>query len=112
MAKSPPPNSPKEDLLLQMVYETQSILWKFVSLTFNNNDYQVTILHISRQLSYRGMCLGPSQKSHNALDRYPTTHHFVTEMCTHVYVSVTKWFIVGYGTGALWDAGVKQFLAW
>ena len=29
--------------------------------------------------------------------------HFVTEMCTRVHISVTKWCIVGYGTGALWD---------
>ena len=35
-------------------------------------------------------------------DRYPTMHHFVTEMCTSVHISVTKWCIVGYGTGALW----------
>ena len=34
---------------------------------------------------------------------YPTMHHFVTEMCTHVHISVTKWCIVGYGIGALWD---------
>ena len=30
-------------------------------------------------------------------------HHFETEMCTHVHISVTKWCIVGYRTGALWD---------
>ena len=30
-------------------------------------------------------------------------HRFVTEMCTHVHISVTKWCIVGYGTGASWD---------
>ena len=24
-------------------------------------------------------------------------HHFVTEMCTHVHISVTKWCILGYG---------------
>ena len=30
-------------------------------------------------------------------------HHFVTQMCTNVHISVTKWCIVGYGTGALWD---------
>ena len=30
-------------------------------------------------------------------------HHFVTEMCTHVHISVTKWCIVGCTTGALWD---------
>ena len=40
----------------------------------------------------------PSHKSHNALDNYPhnpgsTTHHFVTEMCIYLYVSITKWYI-------------------
>ena len=30
-------------------------------------------------------------------------HHFVTEMCTHVHISVTKCCIVGYGTDAFWD---------
>ena len=45
----------------------------------------------------------PFYKSHNSLDKYPTMHHFVTEMCTHVHISVTKWCIVGYGIGALWD---------
>ena len=30
-------------------------------------------------------------------------HHFVTEMCTHVHTSVTRWSIVGYRSGALWD---------
>ena len=24
-------------------------------------------------------------------------------MCIHVHISATKWWIVGYGTGALWD---------
>ena len=28
-------------------------------------------------------------------------HLFVTEMCTYVQISATKWCIVGYGTGAL-----------
>ena len=35
--------------------------------------------------------------------KYPTMHHFATEMCTHVHSSVTQWCIVGYGTGTLWD---------
>ena len=30
-------------------------------------------------------------------------HHFVTEKCTHVHISVTKWCIVGYGTDAFWN---------
>ena len=30
-------------------------------------------------------------------------HHFVTEMCTHVHISVTMWCTVGYSTDALSD---------
>ena len=30
-------------------------------------------------------------------------HRFVTEMCTFVHISVTKWCIVGYLSDALWD---------
>ena len=52
------------------------------------------------------MTTDQSHKSHNALDKYPTMHHFVTEMCTHVHISVTKWCIVVYGTGALLDMGL------
>ena len=39
-----------------------------------------------------------SNKSHNALDKYLTTRHFVTEMCTHVH------FLSLYG--ALCDMGL------
>ena len=47
---------------------------------------------------------GFSAKTHNnASDKYPTMDHFVTEMCTHGHISVTKWCIVGYRTGVLWD---------
>ena len=42
-------------------------------------------------------------KSHNAPFPYPTRHHFITEMCTCVHISVTKWCIVGYLPDALWD---------
>ena len=38
----------------------------------------------------------PPHKSHNATVPYPTMHHFVTEMCTCVHISVTKWRTVGY----------------
>ena len=44
-----------------------------------------------------------SHKSHNASEEYPIMHHFVTEICTHVHISVTKWGTVGCGTGALWN---------
>ena len=30
-------------------------------------------------------------------------HHFVTEICTCVHISVRKWCIVGYMTNAQWD---------
>ena len=51
--------------------------------------------------------------SHNAPVPYPTMHHFVTEMCTHVHISVTKWCIVGYlpALAYLWDQNVINF-AW
>ena len=42
-------------------------------------------------------------KSHNVPVSYPIMHHFVTEMCTSVHISVTKWCIVGYLSNALWN---------
>ena len=47
--------------------------------------------------------IGPSDKLHSALGKYPIMHQFVTEMCTHVHILITIWCIVGYGTGVLWD---------
>ena len=51
--------------------------------------------------------------------KYPTVHHFVTEMCTRVYISVTKWCTVRYGTGAIWylwvwsiDAAGSSLVLW
>ena len=41
-------------------------------------------------------------QTHNALDKRHTIHDFVTEMCTRVHISATKWRIVGHGTGAFW----------
>ena len=50
-------------------------------------------------------------KSHNAAVPYPTMHHFVTEMCTCVHISVTKWCFVGYLPDAFWvlcDGFIRQ----
>ena len=47
--------------------------------------------------------IDPSHKSQNASVPYPTMQHFVTEMCTCVHISVTKWCIVGYLSDAFWD---------
>ena len=48
-------------------------------------------------------------KPHNAPIPYPTMHHFTTEMCTCVYISVIKWCIVVYLSNALrvlWDGSI------
>ena len=50
--------------------------------------------HCNHRLGQIQTQIHPSYKSHNTLDEYPTMH-FVTEMCTHVHISVTKWCIVG-----------------
>ena len=52
------------------------------------------IYHISSVL-WKSFWTDPSHKPHNASDQYPIMHCFVTEMCTHVHISVTKWCIVG-----------------
>ena len=40
--------------------------------------------------------------------KYPTMPHFVTEICTHAYISVTKWCIVGSSFNELWDSCNKS----
>ena len=42
-------------------------------------------------------------KSQNTSVPYATMHLFVTEMCTYVHISVTKWCIVGCTPNVLWD---------
>ena len=49
--------------------------------------------------SRRASSIDPSHKSHNASDKYPTMHHFLTKRC-----------IVGYGSGALWDKWIRLIL--
>ena len=76
------------------------IRWGINNLTVIWWEEGLLITHIPNSMIYHRY---PSHKSHNASDKYPTMHHFVTEMCTHVHISVTKGCIVGHGTGALWD---------
>ena len=38
----------------------------------------------------------------------PPVHQIVTEMCTHVHISVTEWWIMGYLSNALWDLGDRS----
>ena len=39
-------------------------------------------------------------------------HHFVTEICTRVHISVTKWCILGYLSNALWDLWDGSIDSW
>ena len=41
--------------------------------------------------------------NHTYHDKISHNAPFCTEMCTRMHIFVTKWCIVGSGTGALWD---------
>ena len=47
--------------------------------------------------------INSSRKTQSAPDMYSTMQKFVTALCTHAHIPVTEWYIVGYGTGALWN---------
>ena len=81
--------------VLQTVASTTSIL-----LISSLDD--ITSMGISYEIDRPFNCLSRiwidlPHKSHNASDKYPTMHYFVTEMGTYVPISVTKWCIVGFG---------------
>ena len=76
-------------------YQLVKWVWKF---TLSN------CFHISQgPLGCPILVYRPITKSHNVPVQYATTHHSVTEMCTHVHIPVTKWCIVVYLSDALWD---------
>ena len=58
-----------------------------------NGQVKVEYIHM---ISNCNAVIDKSHKSSNAPVKYPTMHHFVTEMCTRVHISVTK-------NVALWD---------
>ena len=77
-------------------------VWIEIQL-FTLEKYIWTCCLLDCNIIFRFQSVKLISQSHNAFDKYPTMYHFVTEMCTHVHISVTKWCIVGYMTGALWD---------
>ena len=46
-------------------------------------------------LTKRSTAIDWPHKSYDELNKYPKMHHFVTKMCTHVYMLLQN--------GALWD---------
>ena len=76
------------------------LLQKYVKPSLQRNLFR-NLSRLRSSIYYTGFSKAtkhkdPSQKPHNASDKYPTVRHFETEMCTHVHISVTKWCIVGF----------------
>ena len=83
------------------------------------NTMTADVLHGNAEswgISFYG--IDPSYKSHDASYIYPTMHHFVTEIWTHVLISVTKWCIdngisdwciVGFVRWVYWTSSPGQF---
>ena len=69
-------------------------IWVINNLIAYYSAFYIRYLTVTKDLLYN---------SHNASVTYPILHQFVTEMCTYVHISVTKWCIVGYLSHATWD---------
>ena len=87
-----PGRIPSDDETLKQYFNVGVTLWR------HSACWEDAILFFIAPSS-----IDQSHKSHNASEKYTTMHHFVTEMCTYVHISVTKWCIVGCDTGALWN---------
>ena len=72
-----------------------------INFTFN---YKIT--H-----RWHKQAIDQSHKSHNALDKHPKIHHVVTEIGTHVHISVTQWCTVECGKDAFWDFCMSQLIS-
>ena len=88
---------PQNEFLKYITIEHLSKSSNVISQALDSSCVWASAVNISHE------SIDPSHKSHNALDKYPKMHHFVTEMCTRVQISVTKWCIVGYLSNTLWD---------
>ena len=60
-------------------------------------------MSISRYGLLNDVSIDPSHKTHNALDKYLTMHHFITEMCIYMHISAFLLKMVHCGAGASWD---------
>ena len=92
------------------------ICWLYICerlMKFSNNWYQFKIIHKNTARCRSKITFASNQLLIYFLNNklYPieqvcsnlTMHHFVTEMCAHVHIYITKWCIVVYLSGALWD---------
>ena len=102
----PAPQSPGSHPLLEV--ESQYRKWTHPE-NLGNRLYSASL--IACVCCTKAGLLDQSHKSHNATVPCPTMLHFVTEMCTHVHISVTKWCIVGYLSNALWSCEMSLFIS-
>ena len=69
----------------------------YISLKIRNQKKLNKLINaMSDNSPVRHLFMDLSQKSHDTPFPHPTIHHFATEICTRVHISVTKWCIVGY----------------
>ena len=80
------------DCILAAVYAP---IHEILNVTHEN---LLVFLRTSRYIFSSYIPVDPSHISHNALERYPIMHHFCNK---NVHISATKWYVVGYETGAL-----------
>ena len=81
---------------------TVGAFWK----TRTDDDLQMRFFQsLFRSASHKRMAPAnrPIPQISQCIRQYPTMHHFITEICTRVHISVTNRRIVGYGTDAAWD---------
>ena len=57
-------------------------------------------------MALRNHAIDQSHKSHNAPVPYPMMLHS-EQKCAHF---CSEWYIMGYGTGALWDARIRSMV--
>ena len=69
----------------------------------NDNDIAIVIVIVKAHVYARVCNYLPISQIPQCIRQVSHNAPFITEMCTCVHISVTKWCIVGYGTGALWD---------
>ena len=76
------------------------ILLMHICITRPQRVYQVFCKHAI--MWQKWTWIEPSLQSHNALHKYPTMHHFVTQMCTHahfcykmMHCGIRNWCTVG-----------------
>ena len=64
----------------------ENVVWKMAAILS-----QPPCVNGACRLTAIAGAIDPSHKSQNASDKYPTIHHFVTEMCTFLLQNVALW---------------------